>query len=58
MFGFIKKVFFTRLTILASVNWLNATQLTATTFNSGSCININNPYAKMCVPDVAKKLRY
>ena len=23
---------------------------------SGSCKNINNPYAKMCVPDVAKNL--
>ena len=22
---------------------------------SGSCNNINDPYAKMCVPDVAKK---
>ena len=24
---------------------------------SGSCNNINNPYAKMCVPDVVKKLK-
>ena len=23
---------------------------------SGSCNNINNPYAKFCVPDVVKKL--
>ena len=23
---------------------------------SGSCNNINNPYAKMCVPDVVKNL--
>ena len=23
---------------------------------SGSCNNINNPYAKLCVPDVAKYL--
>ena len=23
---------------------------------SGSCNNINNPYAKMCVPDVIKNL--
>ena len=23
---------------------------------SGSCNNINNPYAKLCVPDVVKKL--
>ena len=25
---------------------------------SGSCININNPYAKICVPDVIKDLNY
>ena len=24
---------------------------------SGSCNNINDPYAKMCVPDVVKKLK-
>ena len=24
---------------------------------SGSCNNINNPYAKLCVPDVVKKLK-
>ena len=30
MFGFIKKAFFTGLTILLSVNPLNATQLSAT----------------------------
>ena len=24
---------------------------------SGSCNNINDPYAKMCVPDVVKKFR-
>ena len=30
MFGFIKKAFFTGLTILSSVNPLNATQLSAT----------------------------
>ena len=24
---------------------------------SGSCNNINDPYAKMCVPDVTKKLK-
>ena len=24
---------------------------------SGSCNNINNPYAKMCVPDVVKNLK-
>ena len=25
---------------------------------SGSCDNINDPYAKMCVPDVAKNLNF
>ena len=88
---FIKKCFFTGLTILSSVNPLNATQLCATlskcvsTTNqeckvrpkivnvnsdepvfcpfsiktikcSDSCNNINNAYAKLCVPDVAKNL--
>ena len=24
---------------------------------SGSCNNINDPYAKMCIPDVIKKLK-
>ena len=24
---------------------------------SGSCNNINNPYAKICVPDTEKKLK-
>ena len=24
---------------------------------SGNCNNINNPYAKMCVPDIIKKIR-
>ena len=24
---------------------------------SGNCNNINNPYAKICVPDVAKKIK-
>ena len=24
---------------------------------SGSCNNINEPYAKMCVPDIVKKLK-
>ena len=25
---------------------------------SGSCNNINDPYAKLCVPDVVKKFKY
>ena len=80
---------FTGLTILSSVNPLNATQLSTTTSKcvsminqeckvrpqmvnvnsdepvfyhfsiklskySGSCNNNNDPYAKMCVPDVVK----
>ena len=97
MFGFIKKVFFTGLTILSSLNLmnpvpLNAIQLSITSFKcvsmtnqeckvrpeivnvnsneplfypfsikkskcSGSCNNNNDPYAKMCVPDVVKKLK-
>ena len=86
MFGFIKKVFFTVLTILSSVNLLTITLLTCISMTnqeckerleivnvnsnesvfypfsiktskcSGSCNNINDPYAKMCVPDVAKNL--
>ena len=89
MFGFIKKAFFTGLTILSSINPLNATQVSATHLKfvsmnnqecivksqivnvnsdepvfypfsvktskcSGSCNNINDPYAKMCVPDAIK----
>ena len=87
MFGFIKKVFFIGLTILSSINPLNATPFKCVLmtnqeckvrpqivnvnsdepefypFNiktskcSGSCNNINDPYAKMCVPDVTKKLK-
>ena len=39
MFGFIKKVFFTGLTILSSVNPLNATPLNATPLNATPCFN-------------------
>ena len=91
MFRFIKKVCFTGLTILSSVNLLSAAPLTLTPLRcismtnqeckvrpqivnvnsdepvfypfsiktskcSGSCNNINDPYAKMCVPDVVKNL--
>ena len=86
MLGFIKKVFFTGLTILSSGNLLNITPLRciSTTYHectirlqvvnvdsdepifypfsiktskcSGSCNNINDPYAKMCVLDVANIL--
>ena len=91
MFGFIKKAFFTGLTILSSINPLNATQVSATHLKfvsmnnqeckvksqivnvnsdepvfypfsvkkskcSGSCNNINDPYAKMRVSDVVKNL--
>ena len=84
--GFIKKAFFTGLTILSNVNLLNATQLKYVSMNnqeckvrpeienvnseepvfypfsiktskcSGSCNNINDPYAKMCFPDVIKNI--
>ena len=90
--GLLKKAFFAGLTILSSVNTLNAIPLSATPLKcvsmtnqeckvrlqivnidsdepvfysfsiktskcSGSCNNINEPYAKMCVPDVVKKLK-
>ena len=86
MFGFIKKVFFTGLTILQTVNPLNVTSFKCISMTnqeckvrpeivnvnsdepvfypfsiktskcSGSCNNINNPLAKLCVPDVVKNL--
>ena len=86
MFGLIKKVLFTGLAILSSVNSLNATLLKYVSMNnqeckvrpeivnvnsdepvfypfsiktskcSGSCNNINDPYAKMCVPDIIKNI--
>ena len=86
MFGFIKKLFFTGLTILSSVNLLTVTPLRCISMNNqeckvrpeivnvnseepvfctfsiktskctGSCKNINDPYVKMCVPDVVKNL--
>ena len=91
MFGFIKKAFFSGLTILSSVNLLSASPLNATRLKcvsmtnqecklrpeivnvnsdepvfypfsiitskwSGSCNNTSDPYAKSCVPDVAKIL--
>ena len=86
MFGFIKKIFLTGLTILSYLNPLSATPLSCISMNnqeckvrpeiinvnvnepvfyplillttkcSNSCNNINDPYAKMCVPDVLKNL--
>ena len=106
MFGFIRKAFFTGLTILSNTNdlnstslstaFLNTTQLSATRLSaallkcvsinnqeckvrpgivnvnsdepvfyafsiktskcSGSCNNINDQYARMCVPNVVKNL--
>ena len=85
MFGFVKKVFFVRLTILSSftnanllsyvlmknqerktrpqvVNNINGDEPVFLPFSiktskrSGSCNNINHPYAKMCVLDVVKNL--
>ena len=84
MFGFIKEMFFTGLTILLSLNFLTTTLLRCismanqeckvrlrianvnsdepifyfypfsikTSKCSGSCNNINDPYAKTCVPVV------
>ena len=84
MFGFIKKVFFTRLTIsstLSSVNSLKCISMKnqkckvrhetvnvnsdervfypfsiKTSKCSGSCNIINDPYGKLCVPDVVKNM--
>ena len=84
MFAFVKKVFFTGLTILSSftsVNLLSCISMNnqesktrpqvvnvngdepvifpfsiKTSKCSGSCNNINYPYAKICVPDVVKNL--
>ena len=84
MFGFVKKVFFTGLTILSSftsVNLLSCISMNHQECNtrpqvvnvngdkpvffpfsiktskcSGSCNNINHPYAKICVPNVVKNL--
>ena len=86
MSGFIKKVLFTGLNILSSVNLLTVTPLRWISMNNqeckvrpetvnvnsdepvfypfgiktskccDSCNNTNNPYAKMCVPDVVKDL--
>ena len=73
MFGFIKKIFLIRLTVLSSL--VSTTSLSRpeiinvnsnepvfysfsikTSKCSGSCNHINDPYAKMCVPDVVKNL--
>ena len=86
MFGFIRKAFFTGLTILSSAKPLNVTQLKCISMNNqeckvrpeiasvnsdkpvfhpfsiktskwgGSCNNISDPYAKMCIADVVKNL--
>ena len=84
MFGFIKKVFFTRLTIsstLSSVNPLKCISMKNQEYKvrhetvnvnsdervfypfsiktskcSGSCNIINDPYGKLCVPDVVKNM--
>ena len=72
MFGFIKKCFFTGLTFLSMNNQECKVRPQIVNVNSdepvfypfsiktskcgGSCNNINDPYAKMCVPDVVKNL--
>ena len=84
--GLLKKVFFTGLTTLSSINPLNATPFECVSMTnqeckvrpeiinvnsdepvcypfsietskcSDSCNNINDPYAKLCVPNVVKNL--
>ena len=86
MFGFIKKIFLTGLTVLSYLNPLSTTPLSCISINnqqckvrpeiinvnsdepvfypfsiktskcSGSCNNINDPYAKICVSDAVKSL--
>ena len=88
MFGFIKKIFLTGLTVLSYSNPLTTTPLSCILINnqqckvrpeiinvntdesvfypfsiktskcSGSCNNIYDPYAKMCVPDVVINLNF
>ena len=85
IFRFVKKVFFTGLTILS--NFTNANSLSCISMKnqegktrpqvidvngdetvffpfsietskcSGSCNNINYPYAKICVPDIIRNLK-
>ena len=83
-FGFIKKTFLARLTVLSTLIGVNSFSCISmnnqeckvrpeiiyvnsdepvfypfsikTSKCSGSCNNINDPYAKMCVPDVVKNL--
>ena len=65
MFGFIKKVF------VAAITFFNCNALESVSKNnepsfypnsilvnkcSGSCNKINDPYAKLCVPDVVKNI--
>ena len=84
MFRFIKKVFFTALTILSALLSVNPLQCISmnnqgcnvrleivnvntnepvfypfsmkTSKCSGSCNNINDAYAKLCVPDIVKSM--
>ena len=70
MFGFVKKVFFTAMTFF-NFNPSNVNSLEPISINnepvfypfsiqlnkcSESCNNINDPYAKLCVPDVVKNI--
>ena len=56
MFGFIKKKFFTAM--------MNSNKSSFYPYSilvnkcSDSCNNINNPYAKLCVPDVIKDINF
>ena len=59
MFGFIKKCFFTAMMFfgcnLSSVKSLKCVSMNNQ--SSGSCNNINDPYAKLCVSDVVKNMK-
>ena len=84
MFGFVKNMFFVRLTILSSFTSVNSLGCISMSYQgcktrsqvvnvngdepvffpfsiktskcSGSCSNINHPFANICIPDVVKNL--
>ena len=49
MFGFIKKVFFTVMYFFFRCNPINVINKC-----SGTCNNINDSYAKLCIPNIIK----
>ena len=62
MFVFIKKVFYQECKVRPEIINVNSNEPVFYPFSiktskcSGSCNNINNPYAKICFPDVVKNL--